>query len=40
VGWSIPLSFAIAVGVGILFGIYPARKAAQMDPIQALRHVA
>lgn len=40
VGWSIPLSFAIAVTVGILFGIYPARKAAQMDPIQALRHVA
>lgn len=40
VGWSIPLSFAIAVGVGVLFGIYPARKAALMDPIQALRHVA
>ena len=40
VGWSIPLAFCIAVGVGVLFGIYPARKAALMDPIQALRHVA
>ena len=40
VGWSIPLAFGIAVGVGVLFGLYPARKAAAMDPIQALRHVA
>ena len=40
VGWSIPLAFCIAVCVGVLFGLYPARKAAEMDPIQALRHVA
>ena len=36
--WSVILSVAIAIGVGILFGVYPARKAADMDPIEALRH--
>ncbi|MBT5379763.1 MAG: ATP-binding cassette domain-containing protein [Opitutae bacterium] len=40
VGWSIPLAFCIAVSVGVLFGLYPARKASEMDPIKALRHVA
>ena len=34
---SILLSFAIAVGIGIIFGIMPAKKAAKMDPIAALR---
>ena len=36
--WSIVAAFGISVGVGILFGIYPARRAAHMDPIEALRH--
>jgi putative ABC transport system permease protein len=36
--WSIPLAFSIAVGIGVLFGLYPARRAAWMDPIEALRH--
>ena len=35
---SVLLAFGISVGVGVLFGLYPARRAALMDPIDALRH--
>jgi putative ABC transport system permease protein len=32
------LSFVFSAGIGVLFGYFPARRAARMDPIDALRH--
>ncbi|MEX1163894.1 MAG: ABC transporter permease [Nitriliruptor sp.] len=35
--WSVALALSVSVGVGLLFGVLPARRAGQLDPVEALR---
>ena len=36
--WSILLSVGVSAGVGLVFGSYPAMRAARLDPVEALRY--
>ena len=36
--WIFLLSFAFSAGVGVIFGVFPARRASRMNPIEALRY--
>lgn len=36
-GWSVALALGVSVAVGVFFGVWPARRAGRLDPVEALR---
>jgi putative ABC transport system permease protein len=36
--WSVALALGVSVAVGVVFGVWPARRAGRLDPVVALRH--
>jgi putative ABC transport system permease protein len=36
--WAVIAGLAVSVAVGLLFGVWPARKASRLDPVECLRY--
>ena len=36
--WAVITGFSVSVGIGLIFGVWPATKAARLNPVEALRY--